>query len=263
MEQYEIKIMAEKAPLISILTVTYNAEKEILPTLESIKAQTMTDYEFILMDGASKDRTLAIVRDAEIPGARIFSSPDNGIYHAMNKALAEASGEYVIFLNAGDSFHCPDTLRTVADAIKDNGYPGIVYGQTDIVDADRRRLGTRHLTAPEELTLKSFRNGMVVCHQAFYALRRFVPSFNTKYRFSADYEWCIQCLQHSRKNICVHEVLADYLQEGTTTRNMRRSLTERFRIMCYYYGTVPTIIRHIGFLFRFLKRKNKQPEPTI
>lgn len=244
-----------KNPLISILTITYNAADEIRPTLDSIKAQTMTDYEFILMDGASKDNTLEIVRSAAIHNARIFSSPDKGIYDAMNKALAEASGDYVIFLNAGDSFHSPDTLKLVADAIMKNDYPGIVYGQTDIVGADRHRIGPRHLNAPEKLTLDSFKEGMLVCHQAFYALRRITPGFNTRYRFSADYDWCIQCLQHSRRNVYVDAVLADYLQEGTTTRNMGKSLRERFRIMCFYFGVIPTIFRHIGFLLRYLRRK--------
>lgn len=248
-------IIEMPTPLVSILTVTYNAADVIVPTIESVKAQTVSDYEFILMDGGSSDDTVEIVRKADIPNARIFSSPDKGIYDAMNKALYEAKGTYVIFLNAGDSFHSPDTLRFVKEASEKNGVPGIIYGQTDIVDNNRNYLGSRHLTAPENLTLNSFSEGMVVCHQAFFALRSFVPMFNLKYRFSADYEWCIKCLQHSRKNIYIDEVLADYLEEGTTTRNRNASLKERFRIMCYYYGTFPTILRHISFFFRNLRRK--------
>ena len=243
------------APLISILTVTYNASGVIIPTLDSIKAQTMTDYEFILMDGASSDNTVEIARKMNINNARIFSSPDNGIYDAMNKALSEASGDYVIFLNAGDCFHAPDTLELVAKAIKDNHMPGIVYGQTNIVDKDRNYIGPRHLTAPDTLTLDSFKDGMVVCHQAFYALRRFTPMFNMDYKFSADYDWCIQCLQHSRKNIYVNAVVADFLDEGTTSRNHKASLKERYKIMCYYFGVLPTTLRHISFFFRNLKRK--------
>ena len=166
----------------------------------------------------------------------------------------QASGDYVLFLNAGDAFHSPDTLRLYADAIMDNDYPGIVYGQTDIVAADRSRIGPRHLTAPATLTLASFAEGMLVCHQAFVVLRRIATGYDTRWRFSADYEWCIRCLQHSRRNVLVPEVTADYLAEGTTTANRRRSLMERFRIMCYYYGTAATIRRHIGFAVRALRR---------
>ena len=79
--------------------------------------------------------------------------------------------------------------------------------------------------------------------------------FNMDYKFSADYDWCIQCLQHSRKNIYVNAVVADFLDEGTTSRNHKASLKERYKIMCYYFGVLPTTLRHISFFFRNLKRK--------
>jgi len=176
----------------------------------------------------------------------------------MNKGIDKASGKYLIFLNAGDSFHSPSTLQTIANAIISNDYPGIVYGQTDIVDSKREKLANRHLVAPETLTYKSFANGMVVCHQAFVVLAKIAPQFNLKYRYSADYEWCIICLQHSRKNIFIPHTIIDYLFEGLTTANRKQSLLERFRIMAKYYGTVPTIIRHFSFLPRFFARNKKE-----
>lgn len=240
------------APFISIITVTYNAASTVKPTLESIKKQTCTDYEFLLMDGASTDDTLDIVRQADIKGARIFSSPDKGLYYAMNKGLGEAQGTYVMFLNAGDSFHSPDTLEIIARAAEKNDIPGVIYGQTDIVDSSRKKIADRHLIAPEHLTLDSFKEGMMVCHQAFVALRRIAPLFNTDFRYSADYDWCIQCLQHARHTVYTGETLIDYLSEGISTANRRRSLIERFRIMCYYYGFWPTTMRHLGFIRRFI-----------
>lgn len=228
--------------------------------MESVASQTCRLFEHIIIDGDSRDDTLAIAsRWAKSYGARILSSPDKGIYDAMNKGLAEAQGDYVIFMNAGDKFHSPTTLQLLADAIMDNDYPGVVYGQTDIVDDNGQRICGRHLQAPEKLTLKSFQDGMVVCHQAFVALRRIVSGYDLRWRFSADYEWCVRVLQHSRRNVYVGEVSVDYLQEGTTTRNMRRSLAERYRIMCYYYGFWPTTLRHIKFLGRFLKRRHDNP----
>lgn len=246
------------ASLFSIITVTYNASETLAATLASVKEQTCRLYEYIVMDGASKDNTVEMAQNAGIPGSKIFSSPDNGLYDAMNKAMEEATGEYLIFLNAGDTFHSKDTLQTIADTIMDNDFPGIVYGQTQLVDKHRNRIGDRHLTAPEELTLNSFSNGMVVCHQAFIALRRITGNYNTDYRFSADYEWCIRCLQHSRHNIYIPETIIDYLSEGLTTANRKASLIERFKIMCYYYGTWETIIRHIRFIPRFLKQQRKE-----
>jgi len=250
------------APLFSIITVTYNAARTLPATLESVASQTCGLFEHIIQDGASDDGTLQIAQAGALKQTRIYSTADEGIYDAMNRALAEACGDYVIFLNAGDRFHDKDTLQKLADAIMDNDYPGIVYGQTDIVDADGNRLAERHLRAPETLTLQSFAEGMVVCHQAFVALRRIVSTYSRKYRFSADYEWCIRCLQHSHRNVYVPAVIIDYLNEGVTTANRRRSLMERFNIMCMYYGTLPTVMRHIGFLGRFIRRRKLERSLT-
>ncbi len=245
--------------LFSVITVTYNAADTIAPTLKSVREQTCRRYEYIVVDGASTDNTLELIGESGIEEMRVHSERDSGIYDAMNRGLGMARGEYVVFLNAGDTFHSPDTLQLIADAIDRNDKPGIVYGQTEIVTgADRHRLGDRHLKAPEVLSLGSFAEGMVVCHQAFFVLRRIVPLFNLRYRFSADYEWCIRCLQHSRHNVYVPAVVADYLDEGTTTRNRYKSLMERFRIMCYYYGICATVGRHVRFLGRFMRRRREE-----
>ncbi len=243
------------SPLFSIITVTYNAAETLPATLASVKEQSCKLYEYIVMDGVSKDNTVELANNANIPNARIFSSPDKGLYDAMNKAIDIATGEYLIFLNAGDAFHSPDTLQKIADVIMNHDFPGIVYGQTQLVNDNRQRIGDRHLTAPEELTLKSFAEGMLVCHQAFIALRRITGHYDLRYRFSADYEWCIRCLQHSRNNVYIPQTIIDYLSEGLTTANRKASLKERFKIMCYYYGTIPTILRHIKFIPRFLKQR--------
>ncbi len=237
-------------PLISIITVTYNAASTLPATLRSVGEQTCRNFEHLIIDGASTDATLQLVDEAAITEARAFSSPDKGLYDAMNKGLAKARGEYVVFLNAGDSFHAPTTLQSIADAIKENDFPGVVYGQTDIVDSNRNRIGERHLRAPERLTADSFKHGMLVCHQAFVVKRDITEDYDLRYRFSADYEWCIRCLKKSQSNVYIPEVVIDYLNEGVTTANHRKSLIERFRIMCHYYGTIPTVLRHLKFLFR-------------
>ncbi|MCM1109629.1 MAG: glycosyltransferase [Clostridium sp.] len=245
-------------PLFSIITVTYNAEKTLPVTMESVAAQKCRLFEHIVQDGQSKDRTVDIARRMAGDETVIVSERDSGIYDAMNKAMGRATGDYLIFLNAGDTFHSPDTLSHFADAILANDYPGVVYGQTDIVDSRRRRIAPRHLTAPESLSLESFAEGMTVCHQAFCALRKITGAYDLRYRYSADYDWCIRCLQHSRHNIYLPEVVIDYLDEGTTTANRRASLKERFLIMSYYYGFWPTLLRHIGFIPRFLKRRKTE-----
>ena len=231
-------------PLFSIITVTYNASRTLPATLKSINEQSCRLFQYIIVDGASTDNTVELAQNSNIDNIEIISEPDYGLYDAMNKGLGLAKGDYVLFLNAGDTFHSPDTLQHFADAIFSNDYPGIVYGQTDIVDYNRNRLGPRHFRAPEILTLESFSEGMVVCHQAFMVLRKLTSNFDTRIIFSADYAWCIRCLQRSHRNSYIDEVVIDYLSEGVTTRNRWKSLIERFRIMSKYYGLFPTLLLH-------------------
>ncbi len=246
-------------PLFSIITVTWNAAAVLVPTMRSVAEQTCRNFEHLIIDGASTDDTLRIAGEMGAgERTRIFSEPDEGLYDAMNKGMDRAKGKYLIFLNAGDAFHSADTLSRIASAVRENEMPGILYGQTQVVDEHRHRVGDRHLTAPEKLTLESFADGMVVCHQAFVVLARIASPYNTAYRFSADYEWCIRCLQHSRRNVYVPGIMIDFLEGGLTNKNHRASLMERFRIMCRYYGAATAVRKHIAFIPRALRRRKKE-----
>jgi glycosyltransferase involved in cell wall biosynthesis len=245
------------SPLFTIITATFNAADTLARTIESVDSQLCRDYEHLIIDGASSDNTLAIAEATVNPLRKIYSEPDKGLYDAMNKGISKAEGKYLIFLNAGDKFHSTQTLQLLAEAAGSENAPGIIYGQTIIVDDRGRNPRPRHLQAPRELTLGAFADGMLVCHQSFVALRNITGFYNLRYRFSADYEWCIRCLQHSRRNVFIdHEPLTDYLDGGLTTRNRWRSLRERFAIMCTYYGTFATILRHFHFAARAVKRKS-------
>lgn len=231
-------------PLISVITVTYNASATLGPTLASVAEQTFDDFEYLVIDGASSDNTVDLA--GKCPRAHVVSGPDRGIYDAMNKGLHLAGGKYVIFMNAGDAFHAADTLQRYADAILSAPQlPGVVYGQTRIVDSDRKYVGERHLRAPEQLTARSFLNGMEVCHQAMCVRRDLAPDFDLSYRFSADYDWAVKVLRRSELNIYIPDYMADYLNEGMTTRNHRASLRERFRSMRRHYGLIPALRTHL------------------
>ena len=236
-------------PLFSIITITFNAAATLPATLKSVEQQSFADYEYLVVDGASTDGTVAIAR-ASSAVTSVTSEPDRGLYDAMNKGLRRATGRYLIFLNAGDALHGPDTLQKIARSIEKNN-PDIVYGETALVDARRRFIAMRRLQAPEVLTVKSFRMGMLVCHQAFIVRRAIAPDYDLRYRYSADFDWCIRCMQVARTMTNTHETLIDYLNEGVTTANRKASLRERYDIMCRYYGTVPTFLRHLWFAVRF------------
>ncbi len=241
-------------PLFSIITVTWNAAAVIAPTVESVRRQTSTDYEMLIIDGASTDDTLSIIREASVASLRVFSEPDKGLYDAMNKGIARARGRYLIFLNAGDAFADEAVLARLARLAAKN--PGVISGQTQLVDEARNVVGMRHLTAPKQLTAKSFLNGMVVCHQAFIARRDLVPQYDLQYRLSGDYDWCIKVLRKSSLNAYAGEApIISYLADGMTTRHHRASLLERYRIMCRHYGVLSATLSHLGFIPRYLKRR--------
>jgi glycosyltransferase involved in cell wall biosynthesis len=245
--------------MITLVTVTYNAATVLQRTLDSVASQSYKDYEHLIIDGASADATARMAQQYQQsqPDGQVIvlSEPDKGLYDAMNKALRMANGDYICFLNAGDKLHSADTLKHIAEAVEASDTPvGIVYGNTDIVDEMGTFIRKRRLQPPMSLTWKSFRHGMLVCHQSFYVNKSIAQQYDLQYRFSADFDWCIRCMKEGERrkmnNVQVFEPLCDYLAEGMTTKNHKASLRERFRIMQKHYGLIPTIALHLWFVIR-------------
>ncbi len=242
-------------PKFSVITVCYNAEATIEDTIQSVISQTYHHVEYIIVDGASKDRTMDIVNRYREHIAIIVSERDKGLYDAMNKGIGLATGDYLCFLNAGDSFHEDDTLQQMVHSIHTPQLPDVLYGETELVDHEGHFLRMRRLSAPEVLTWKSFRQGMLVCHQAFFPRRNLVMPYDLRYRFSADFDWCIKIMKKSKVLHNTHLTLIDYLAEGMTTRNHKASLKERFSIMTRHYGWTSTLAFHLWFVLRLLLKK--------
>ena len=243
-------------PKFSVITVCYNAQATIEDTIQSVIAQTYHHVEYIIVDGASKDRTLSIINRYRDRIATVVSEPDKGLYDAMNKGLRLATGDYVCFLNAGDRFHEDDTLQQMVHTLRElTELPDVLYGETELVDAEGHFVRMRRLQAPEHLTWHSFRHGMLVCHQAFFAKRTLAEPYDLSYRFSADFDWCIRIMKKSKVLHNTHLTLIDYLEEGMTTRNHKASLHERFRIMTKHYGWLSTVAHHAWFVVRAVIKK--------
>ena len=245
-----------KQPKFSIITVSYNAASVIEPTLQSVLSQTYTNYEYLLIDGGSTDDTVEKAKGSGIRFAHIVSERDKGIYDAMNKGIALATGDYLCFLNAGDSFYAPDTLHKLADtAAACNELPHVLYGETAEVNDAREFVRMRRLQAPDNLTWRSFKDGMLVCHQAFYARRDIAPMYDLKYRLSSDVDWCIKVMKVSSKLVKTEGIVVNYLQNGLSLKHHRASLVERFKVMSSHYGLLPTIGRHIWFVLRAIIKR--------
>lgn len=242
-------------PKFSIITVTYNAGAVLEDTIQSVITQTYRNVEYIIVDGGSKDHTLDIINRYREHIHTLVSEPDKGLYDAMNKGIRLATGDYLCFLNAGDELHEDDTLQLMVHSITGTKLPDVLYGETAIVDEEGHFLRMRRLSAPENLNWKSFKDGMLVCHQAFFPRRELAEPYDLRYRFSADFDWCIRIMKKSHTLHNTHLTLIDYLNEGMTTRNHRASLHERFRIMCRHYGYLSTLARHAWFALRLLLKK--------
>ncbi|WP_418986655.1 glycosyltransferase family 2 protein [Bacteroides heparinolyticus] len=242
-------------PTFSIVTVCYNAEAELEDTIQSVIAQTYRHVEYIIVDGASKDGTLAIIERYKGRIARVVSEPDKGLYDAMNKGLRLATGDYVCFLNAGDCFYEDSTLQQMADCLTKAELPDVLYGETALVDKERHFVRMRRLSAPKTLTWRSFKQGMLVCHQAFFARTALAEPYDLQYRYSADFDWCIRIMKKAKTLHNTHLTLIDYLEEGMTTKNRKASLAERFRIMAKHYGMISTAAHHAWFVLRALLKK--------
>ena len=253
----------------TIVTCTFNAEHELQRTLDSVFYQSYADVEHLILDGLSRDRSVEMAQtykqrsDEARTGHEVVvcSERDSGLYDAMNKGIARATGDYIVFLNAGDAFPSEATLEHIAHSIGDGeALPGVIYGDTDIVNDEGRFLRHRRLQPSANLTWRSFRNGMLVCHQAFYALTTLAKDnpYNLNYRFSADVDWCIRVMKEAeRRHLTlknVDEVVVNYLDGGMTEKNHRASLRERFSVMRRHYGLPLTLIMHVWFAVRQLKR---------
>ncbi|MBM6993032.1 MAG: glycosyltransferase [Prevotella sp.] len=254
----------------SVITCTFNAEHELQRTLDSVYEQSFPNVEHLILDGLSKDKTMALAQDYKLKsdesdsGHRVLmvSEKDNGLYDAMNKGIMKATGDYLVFLNAGDVFPSSETLEHVAASFADGeALPGVLYGDADIVNDEGFLLRHRRLRPPSTLSWKSFRQGMLVCHQSFYARTDLAREnlYDLRFRYSADVDWCIRIMKTAEERQLVlrnvNEVLVNYLDGGMSIKNHRASLIERFKVMSRHYGFFATVGMHLWFVVRAIVKR--------
>jgi glycosyltransferase involved in cell wall biosynthesis len=235
-------------PKITIITVVYNGRLHIERTIQSIQSQTYTNLEYLIMDGASKDGTLEIAKKYAAVNTLIFSDKDNGIYDAMNKGLKQATGDYILFINAGDELYEKETLAKIIAAGEN---ADVYYGNTVVVNENRVVLGERRLLPPKVLTWKSLKYGMNVSHQSFVAKRTLCEPYRLNYKISADIDWVIRVLKKSEKIINTEIIISKFLEGGASNVHRKKSLLERFSIMSEHYGFFQTTFNHLYILVRY------------
>ena len=240
------------APQISIITVVYNAAPQLQRTIDSVVSQDYPYLEYIVVDGGSTDGSRQLIASYGNKVSKWVSEPDKGIYDAMNKGLQMAQGHYVWFLNAGDTLPAAQTVSEMVAGLPAGVAPSVIYGETMICNEMGTVIGPRRKKTPDTLSWKSFREGMVVCHQAILVERTLADPFDRQYRISADFAWVLAALKKSSTTHNSRMVLAHYVQDGLSRRNILLSLRERACIMAGYYGWPSVVWNHLLMIPRFL-----------
>jgi len=246
-------------PKLTVITIVYNNVRDIERTVLSVLNQSYANIEYLVIDGASNDGTLDILRKYEGQIGRLVTERDKGIYDAMNKGLALATGDYVLFMNSGDEIYASDTVEKLFVTEPDGD---IYYGETEMYDENWETLGQRRHQAPENFTWKDFKYGMCISHQAIYIRRSLTEPYDLSYHLSSDIDWIIKAAKKAKKIVNVRMYVAKYLVGGMSKKKHRQSLVERFNIFSKHYGLIPTIFNHaliagkLGFYYLKHRKTN-------
>jgi glycosyltransferase involved in cell wall biosynthesis len=229
-------------PTLSIITIVYNNVRDIERTLLSVLNQSYAHIEYIVIDGASSDGTLEVIQRYQDKLSKVVSEKDAGIYDAMNKGLALASGDYVLFMNSGDELYAPNTVESVFATAHD---ADIYYGETEMYNEAWQSIGKRRHSVPEKFTWKSFRFGMTISHQAIYIRRTLTEQYDRQYELSADIDWILTAAKKAKTSVKVSGYVAKYLVGGMSKKRHHQSLKERFAIFTKHYGLLPNLFNHV------------------
>ncbi len=209
------------APLFSIITITMNNQAGLTKTGISVHEQTCHDYEWIIIDGGSGDQ---IPDDIPTKNVTYISEADNGLYDAMNKGIRNATGQYLIFMNAGDCFESKNTLFEIQEHIKDEEFD-FIYGDS-LEEINTRKHYKRSKPHP------MIGSGMITHHQAIiYNAKLFKDlNYDLKYKISADYDLTFKAISKSENFLYLPFPICIFEAGGLSQQNAKQGRTEEFKI---------------------------------
>jgi len=228
-----VATMSHPGPKISIITVCFNSAKTIACTLQSVAEQTWPNIEHIVVDGASSDGTLNVIEQNGSHVARLISEPDKGIYDAMNKGIAAATGDVIGFINADDFYASPDVLKMVAAAFSHQDV-NACYGDLCYVRQEDTSALVRYWKS-SGFQAGAFERGWCPPHPTFFVRRTIYErfgSFNLGFRIAADVELMMRFLE-------VHQIRAKYIpymlvkmrMGGTTNRSWSNIVKQNVEVL--------------------------------
>lgn len=250
---------------LSIITVTYNSGKTVEDTLKSVLCQTYKDYEYIIIDGVSKDNTLEIVHSYEplFEGRmKVFSEKDKGIYDAMNKGFQKATGDVLMLINSDDLFARPDALEMVAEEFEKHPEADGVYADLDYVSKD----DTTHVVRVWKCGKQEpMRYGWLPAHPTFYLKRSVYEKygyFNLNYLIAADFELILRFVELHKISLCyLPECLVKMRLGGASSKNFQNLRKQTGEVLRAFKdndipggGIIYLFFRYLSKLKQFLRK---------
>jgi putative colanic acid biosynthesis glycosyltransferase len=235
--------------LFSIITITLNNLSGLKKTAHSISSQTLSDYEWIVVDGASKDGTLDFL--TELVSTNWISEPDDGLYHAMNKGIDKATGQYIIFMNAGDCFSSCDVLEKITPLT--HSQPDFIYG--DSVENNHYKRARHH---------QKINWGMFTHHQSMIYNRPKLGNmrYNTEYHIASDYDLTLRFLKHSQEINYLNYPICIFETGGLSQKQARLGRNEQFLIR-HRNQSQPLVMNVLIYLGQFLRMATRTSLPKI
>jgi glycosyltransferase involved in cell wall biosynthesis len=238
----------------SIITVTFNSQNTIYKTIKSINSQAFKNFEYIIIDGGSSDKTLQIIKNSINHKIKILSKKDNGIYHAMNKGIKIANGEYIGFLNSDDWLN-KNTLRDV-DKLINKIKPPIIYGDAIFYENNKKKFYAK-------ARLDKLNQNMSLLHSSLYIRRDIIKKnlFNQKLIISSDYEQLLNL--YKKYNFSYLKKSLSNVSLGGKSSNLSISSKEFFKIQNKKFNFLYAIYNYIKkyhyhllkiFFFFFIKK---------
>lgn len=255
-------------PLVSIITVVYNDQRSLRKTIESVIGQTYKNIEFIIIDGGSTDGTLDVIKEYEKYINSWISEPDKGVYDAMNKGLKLASGEWINFLNAEDTFY---SNYTVGDIFynKNNHHFKLIYG--DWINVNSKDMYYEAHAIPY-LNNRHLKSRFQMNHQSLFVKNNHIPNFDLTYKIKADYQWVIDIVKYveDKDILYIHKPFVKYDCEGLSSTFLLVNVKEYIYLTKRNFGFLQVLknskiyfiylIRYILLLSKKLINKSGNPD---
>lgn len=215
---------------ISLITISFNSENSITATFQSVKSQSFKDYEYVLIDGGSKDGTLTIAKEQDHI-SKIVSEPDKGIYDAINKGIKNSTGEIIGFLNSDDTFYDKNALKYISEAFDEE--TDCVFGDLIYTDINEN---IKRVWKGSAFKKGAFKKGWMPAHPTFYCRRSVYEKlglYDDSFKIAGDFELMLRFFEkHNIRSKYIPKTLVNMKEGGASNSGLKSKLDiqkEEFR----------------------------------